>query len=97
MGYWIVAVDDEPLSLKNAKEQLNKRDMRVSCLRSGKELLTFMESNEPDLILLDILMPEMDGFETYHALRRFEEAREGHRLRLSSLRARTTEKSNEGD
>ena len=75
MGYWIVAVDDEPLSLKNAKEQLNKRDMRVSCLRSGKELLTFMESNEPDLILLDILMPEMDGFETYHALRRFEEGK----------------------
>ena len=73
MGYWIVAVDDDPLSLKNAREQLNKKGMRVSCLRSGKELLTFMENNEPDLILLDILMPEMDGFETYRELRKFEE------------------------
>ena len=72
MGYWIVAVDDEPLSLKNAKEQLSKKGMRVSCLRSGGELLKFMEKNAPDLILLDILMPEMDGFETYHALREFE-------------------------
>ncbi len=75
MGYWIVAVDDEPLSLKNAKEQLNMKDMRVSCLRSGKELLSFMENNEPDLVLLDILMPEMDGFETYHALRKYEESK----------------------
>ncbi len=73
MEYWIVAVDDEPLSLKNAREQLNKKGMRVSCLRSGKDLLTFMEKNEPDLILLDILMPEMDGFETYRELRKFEE------------------------
>ncbi|MBO4266769.1 MAG: diguanylate cyclase [Lachnospiraceae bacterium] len=73
MAYWIVAVDDEPLSLKNAREQLNKKGMRVSCLRSGKELLTFMENNDPDLILLDILMPEMDGFETYRELRKFEE------------------------
>lgn len=74
MGYWIVAVDDEPISLKNAKEQLNQKGMRVSCLRSGAELLTFIKSNDPDLILLDILMPEMDGFETYRALRNYEES-----------------------
>ena len=73
MGYWIVVVDDEPLSLKNAKEHLNKKDMRVSCLRSGSDLLTFMEKNTPDLILLDILMPGMDGFETYRELRKQEE------------------------
>ena len=30
MEYWIVAVDDEPLSLKNAREQLNKKGMRVT-------------------------------------------------------------------
>ncbi len=73
MGYWIVVVDDEPLSLTNAKELLNKQDMRVSCLRSGNDLLKFVEKNSPDLVLLDILMPEMDGFETYRALRQYEE------------------------
>lgn len=73
MGYWIVVVDDEPLSLKNAKDHLSRNDMRVSCLRSGRDLLTFMKMNEPDLILLDILMPEMDGFETYRELRKYED------------------------
>ena len=73
MGYWIVVVDDEPLCLKIAKEHLNNIGMRVSCLRSGGELLRFMEKNSPDLILLDILMPEMDGFETYRELRKRED------------------------
>ena len=73
MGYWIVVVDDEPLSLTNARSILIKNEMKVSCLRSGADLLKFVETNDPDLILLDILMPEMDGFETFHALRRLEE------------------------
>ena len=35
MNCWIVVVDDEALSLTNAKNLLNEQDMRVSCLRSG--------------------------------------------------------------
>ena len=73
MSYWIVVVDDEAMSLTNAKKLLDGQDMRVSCLRSGRDLLKFMEKNAPDLVLLDIMMPEMDGFATYHALRQFEE------------------------
>ncbi len=72
--YWIVVVDDEPLSLTNAKAILNEQGMRVSCLRAGSDLLKFMEKNSPDLILLDIMMPVMDGFETYRALRQYEES-----------------------
>lgn len=73
MGYWIVVVDDEPLSLKNAKMLLSNENMKVSCLRSGADLLKFLEKNDPDLILLDVLMPEMDGFETIASVRAFEE------------------------
>lgn len=74
MNYWIVVVDDESLSLTHAKSILKEQDMRVSCLRSGRDLLKFMAKNTPDLILLDIQMPEMDGFETYQALRSMEDA-----------------------
>ncbi len=73
MKYWIVIVDDDAIELKNAKSLLDGEDLRVSCLRSGSELLKFMENNNPDLVIMDILMPEMDGFEAFHSLRQFEE------------------------
>lgn len=76
MSDWIVVVDDEALSLANARNMLREVGMRVSCVRSGRELLAFMEKHEPDLVLLDVLMPEMDGFETYKKLRNFEKERE---------------------
>jgi diguanylate cyclase (GGDEF)-like protein len=69
---WIVVVDDDAVSLQNARNLLQENQMRVSTARSGIELLTFMEKSDPDLILLDILMPEMDGFETYQLLREYE-------------------------
>ncbi|MBR4174930.1 MAG: response regulator, partial [Lachnospiraceae bacterium] len=69
MGNWVVVVDDVQLILTSAEEILKKAGMRVSTLSSGKELLSFMESNSPDLVLLDIIMPDMDGFDTYRALR----------------------------
>ena len=73
MKDWIVVVDDEVISLTNARKLLSAQDMRVSCLRSGQDFLAFIEKNEPDLILLDVMMPELDGFETYHRLREYEE------------------------
>lgn len=73
MGIWIVVVDDDPLALTHIKRILREQDMRVSCLRSGRDLLKFMSKNVPDLILLDIQMPEMDGFTTQQELRHMEE------------------------
>lgn len=69
---WIVVVDDEAMSLTSARTLLANEDMKISCLPSGRSLLKFMEKHEPDLILLDIMMPELDGFETYAALREQE-------------------------
>ncbi len=72
MQEWIAVVDDDALCLTNARKLLNSRGMKVSCMRSGKDMLKFMEKNEPDLILLDIMMPEMDGFEALKRLREYE-------------------------
>ena len=73
MDYRITVVDDDALSLKYVSNILNDKGMEVVCLESGPELLRYMEDNDTDLILLDIQMPEMNGFETFHALRRQEE------------------------
>ncbi|HAG69118.1 MAG TPA: hypothetical protein DCL38_04005 [Lachnospiraceae bacterium] len=72
MDCWVVVVDDDPFYLESTKRILGTSNMKVSCLRSGSMLLKFMEKNSPDLILLDIMMPQMGGFETFQELRRLE-------------------------
>lgn len=72
MNYWITVVDDDAMSMANTKNILTGQNMRVSCLRSGTNFMKFIRSNTPDLVLLDIMMPGTDGFQTYHKLREFE-------------------------
>ena len=71
---WIAIVDDDMTNLNIAGQILSKNQMRVSIMKSGTALLKFMQTNSPDLILLDIAMPVMDGFETLRRLRGQEEA-----------------------
>ena len=73
MADWVVIVDDDDLSLKMAGQILSKHDKRVTSLKSGPALLDYVKNNTPDLILLDIMMPEMDGFETFVRLRTMQE------------------------
>lgn len=67
--YWILVVDDDASNLKIASYILTRENMRVSCLQSGLEAIRFLETNRPDLVLLDIHMAGMDGFETLSALK----------------------------
>ena len=66
---WVVVVDDDTANLKMAGHILSKHNMRVTALKSGRALLDYVRTNNPDLILLDVRMPEMDGFETMERLR----------------------------
>ncbi len=51
MDCWNVVVDDEALSLTNARNMLDAENVHISCLRSGKDLLKFIEKNAPDELL----------------------------------------------
>ena len=66
---WVVVVDDDVMNLKMAGTILSKHNMRVTALKSGAALLDYVKTNRPDLILLDIRMPEMDGLETMTLLK----------------------------
>ena len=69
MTDWILVVDDDVANLKMASRILISENMRVSCLKSGEEAVKFLHGNRPDLILLDLHMPGMDGFEILRRLR----------------------------
>ena len=76
MADWVVVVDDDYTNLKMAGHILSKNNKRVTALRSGEQLLECIQENTPDIILLDINMPEMDGFETLTRLRELEQIRQ---------------------
>ena len=69
MGDWILVIDDDAANLRMASRILGAEGTRVSCLKSGEDALKFLQGNRPDLILLDIHMPKMDGFATIAAIK----------------------------
>lgn len=68
----VVVVDDDAVILKNSNTILSECGYKVTCLKSGKLLLGYVEANDVDIILMDIRMPDMDGYETLKALREWE-------------------------
>ena len=77
MADWVIVVDDNETNLKMAGRILSKANMRVTAIKSGIKLLEYIEENDtPDLILLDIKMPDMDGFETINALRKTQKGKD---------------------
>lgn len=69
MSDWILVVDDDTANLRMASHILTSENMRVSCLKSGEDVMKYLRQNRPDIILLDVHMPGMDGFETLAAIR----------------------------
>lgn len=59
----VLLVDDNPKNLDVLSDLLIQNEYKVRTARSGKVALSYLENQEPGIILLDIKMPEMDGFE----------------------------------
>jgi two-component system alkaline phosphatase synthesis response regulator PhoP len=70
MNEVILVVDDEPKIVKQARDYLEKGGFRVVTAGDGKTALAQARHERPDLIVLDLNLPEMDGLDVCRALRR---------------------------
>ena len=67
----VLVVDDEKLIVKGIKFSLEHDDMKVDVAYDGEEALSLAKQTEYDIVLLDIMLPKMDGFEVCRAIREF--------------------------
>lgn len=65
----VLVVDDNPNNLKIVALTLRELNFKIVIATNGKDALNLVERTNPDLILLDIMMPEMDGFEVCKILK----------------------------
>jgi len=69
----VLVVDDDPKSLKLMEVKLTHEGYRVITAKNGKDALEMIKMEKPGLVLLDILMPEMDGIETLKRIKAFDQ------------------------
>jgi len=69
----ILIVDDEMSILKFLRSNLEDRDYTVISATNGEEALEIIERELPDLVILDVMMPKMDGFEVCRRLREWSQ------------------------
>jgi two-component system KDP operon response regulator KdpE len=67
----VLIVDDNPALLKALKDEFKVKGYDVLTTRYGTEVTGLVESEKPDIVLLDLMMPVMNGFEVLNKLRVF--------------------------
>lgn len=67
----VLVVDDEKLIVKGIKFSLEQDEMQVDCAYDGEEALEKAKENQYDIILLDVMLPGLTGFEVCQAIREF--------------------------
>ncbi|MDD6039268.1 MAG: response regulator transcription factor [bacterium] len=71
MAKKVLVVDDEKLIVKGIRFSLEQDGMEVECAYDGAEALELATNNQYDMILLDLMLPKMDGFEVCQRIREF--------------------------
>lgn len=71
MARKVLVVDDEKLIVKGIRFSLEQDGMEVNCAYDGEEALKMAREKEYDIILLDVMLPKMDGFEVCQQIREF--------------------------
>ena len=86
----ILVVDDQPINVQLLKRKLEREGIRVTAAYNGLEALDLTKKVMPDLILLDVMMPDMDGIEVCQRLQADETTRG---IPVIFITARTTKES----
>ena len=71
MAKKVLVVDDEKLIVKGIRFSLEQDGMEVDCAYDGEEAYNMAKTTEYDMILLDVMLPKMDGFEVCRANENF--------------------------
>lgn len=71
VGRRALVVDDEKLIVKGIRFSLEQDDMQVDCAYDGEEALEYARNNQYDIILLDVMLPKLTGFEVCQQIREF--------------------------
>lgn len=71
MGQKVLVVDDEKLIVKGIRFSLEQDGMEVDCAYDGEEALQYAKQNKYDMVLLDVMLPKMTGFEVCQQIREF--------------------------
>jgi sigma-B regulation protein RsbU (phosphoserine phosphatase) len=85
VGATILVVDDSPVNLRLVVRTLEGRGYRLLAAKNGRAALDIARRVHPDLILLDVMMPELDGFEVCRALKSDPSTRDAIVVFLSAL------------
>jgi CheY-like chemotaxis protein len=81
----VLAVDDIPLNLLLVQKMLSRFNFRIRTAGGGQQALDAVAEEKPDLILLDLMMPGIDGFEVMRCLRSDPETADIRIVILSAL------------
>jgi DNA-binding response OmpR family regulator len=88
MSYKVLVVDDDPYILMSLEFLMKKSGYEVLIARNGAEALDHIYKDHPHLILLDIMMPDVDGYEICKTVKTSEDLKD---IKVIFLSAKTTE------
>jgi DNA-binding response OmpR family regulator len=87
----ILVVDDEPNIVMSLEFLMKRAGFEVEVARNGRQALQALERDPPDLLLLDVMMPEFDGYMVCEQIRR-DPRWNGTKIIMLTARGRETEK-----
>lgn len=80
----VLVVDDDPYILLSLEFLMRKHGYDVSVARNGTEALDLVEKHRPQLVLLDIMMPDVDGYQICSHIKKSKQLQHAHVVFLSA-------------